>query len=293
MTAPETMVSSVLVDGTRGDEGAGGPGRAARGRGQGRGPGRLQGLLAGLGVLAALLLLWELGSAAGWLDANYFPRPSNIVVQAMEPSTREGLFEGLLSTLRRYSLAFVLSGLAGVLVGLLMGYFAWVHAALEPLTEILRPIPTPAYIPLAILVLGIGDEMKIAVTFSAGFFPVLINTVAGVRSVNPALRETARLLSFSSREELRMIVAPAALPSIMTGLRVSLGVTLLVSVVAEMIATGGDGIGFFVLDAQRTFRIKDMYVGIGALGLIGYALNHLFLVAERRVLTRWAGVTAP
>jgi ABC-type nitrate/sulfonate/bicarbonate transport system permease component len=111
--------------------------------------------------------------------------------------------------------------------------------------------------------------------------------------VNPALRETARLLSFSSREELRMIVAPAALPSIMTGLRVSLGVTLLVSVVAEMIATGGDGIGFFVLDAQRTFRIKDMYVGIGALGLIGYALNHLFLVAERRVLTRWAGVSAP
>jgi ABC-type nitrate/sulfonate/bicarbonate transport system permease component len=244
-------------------------------------------------VLALLLFLWELGSSAGWMDANYFPRPSQILLQAADPVTREGLTDGLLSTLRRYSLAFVLSGLAGVLVGLLMGYFPWVHAALEPLTEILRPIPTPAYIPLAILVLGIGDEMKIAVTFSAGFFPVLINTVAGVRSVNPALRETARLLSFNSREELRMIVAPASLPSIMTGLRVSLAVTLLVSVVAEMIATGGEGIGFFVLEAQRTFRIKDMYVGIGVLGLMGYALNHLFLVVERRVLFKFAGVAAP
>jgi ABC-type nitrate/sulfonate/bicarbonate transport system permease component len=193
-------------------------------------------------------------------------------------------------TLQRVGLAYVVAVLSAVLFGLLMGYFRAMFVLLEPLTEVLRPIPATALVPVAILFLGIGDEMKRAMVIYASFFPILINTYSGVRSVDPVLIDTARTLGLSTGEIVREIILRAASPYIVAGMRISLAIALVVVVVAEMIA-GGDGIGYFILQSERSFRVKEMYAGVITLGLLGYLLNVVFLMIERRVMAWHIGFT--
>ena len=125
---------------------------------------------------------------------------------------------------------------------------------LEPITEVLRPIPSPAYLPIVILFLGIDDEMKIFMIAFASFFPVLLNTYSGVRSVDPVQLQTARTFGVSRLEAaLRQIVLPASSPYIFTGMRVSLAVALIVMVISEMVAASS-GIGYFILSASAASR---------------------------------------
>jgi ABC-type nitrate/sulfonate/bicarbonate transport system permease component len=127
--------------------------------------------------------------------------------------------------------------------------------------------------------------MKIFIVCVACFFPILLNTVSGVRGVDPVLIDTGRTFGLSREKILRRIILPAALPSVLTGMRISLGIGLIVVVVAEMIA-GNSGIGYFIVDRQRIFRIPDMFAGIFTLGILGYSINFAFLRLERHLL-RW------
>jgi len=174
-------------------------------------------------------------------------------------------------------------------LGLLMGSIALLYRLMEPLTEFIRPIPAAAYIPVAILFLGIGNEMKIFVVFLACLFPILLNTYGGVRGVDPVLVDTGRTFGISRFRALCQIVFPAALPSILTGMRISLGIALIVVVVAEMIA-GNSGIGYYILDMQRSFRVPEMFAGIFTLGLLGFIINFVFLKIEQHFL-RWRGTS--
>jgi ABC-type nitrate/sulfonate/bicarbonate transport system permease component len=140
-------------------------------------------------------------------------------------------------------------------------------------------------VPIAILFLGLGNEMKIFTIAFSCFFPVLLNTYAGVRSVDPIQINTARTFGKSAAVTLRKVILPAALPQIFTGMRISLAIALIMVVISEMVASV-DGIGYFILSAQRSFRVPDMYAGVITLGLLGYALNAVFMRIERRVL-RW------
>ena len=155
--------------------------------------------------------------------------------------------------------------MVAVPLGLLMGSISFVYRLLEPITEFIRPIPSSAYIPVAILFLGIGNEMKIFIVFLACLFPVLLNTYGGVRGVDPVLVDTGRTFGLSRLSALRQIIFPAVLPNILTGMRISLGIALIVAIVAEMI-TGNSGIGYYILDMQRTFRVPEMFAGIFTLG---------------------------
>jgi ABC-type nitrate/sulfonate/bicarbonate transport system permease component len=166
-----------------------------------------------------------------------------------------------------------------------MGTISLFFRLLEPLTEFIRPIPSSAYIPVAILFLGIGDEMKIFVIFLACLFPVLLNTFGGVRGIDPVLIDTGRTFGVSRLTTLWQIVLPASLPNILTGMRISLGLSLIVGVVAEMIS-GNSGIGYFILNNQRIFRVPEMFAGIFTLGLLGFLINLLFLRLESHLL-RW------
>lgn len=174
-------------------------------------------------------------------------------------------------------------------LGLLMGSAALAYRLLEPITEFIRPIPAAAYIPVAILFLGIGNEMKIFVVFLSCLFPILLNTYGGVRGIDPVLLDTGRTFGVPAMRALRQIVFPAALPSILTGMRISLGIAVIVCVVSEMIA-GSSGIGYFILDMQRVFRVPEMFAGIFTLGVLGYLINFAFLRIERHVL-RWRGTS--
>lgn len=241
----------------------------------------------GLLVLAVLVLAWQIASTRGVLNPLYFPAPTKLLSRLSDAGTRRNLFDGLRSTLRLSLIAYLLAVVIGTPIGLLMGFSTWFHAALDPLVEVLRPIPAPVYVPLLILIMGIGNGMVATVAALAAVFPIIINSAAGVRSINPALRETARLLSFSRTEELVKVVAPSSLRGILTGMRISLSVALLVTVVAEMISPGAAGLGHLIVDAQRSFRTELMYLGIIVLGVTGYLLNQAFVVGERAVLRRW------
>jgi NitT/TauT family transport system permease protein len=144
-------------------------------------------------------------------------------------------------------------------------------------------MPPVALIPVLILLVGIGDEMKVIVVAFASLFPILLNTVDGVRGVHPTLLDVARTFHFSELATLRRVILPAALPQIVAGLRISLAIALIVALVSEMIGATA-GMGYFVLQAQRGLRIRDMYAAIVMLALLGYALNWLFLLFEARLL---------
>ena len=236
-------------------------------------------------LVAVILVLWEVASATEFVDPISVPRVS-VVLQAWWQAIVSGAMGvTLVPSLYRIAAGFGLAVLVGVPLGLLMGTVPFFFRLLEPLTEFIRPIPSAAYIPVAILFLGIGDQMKIFVIFLACLFPILLNTFGGVRNIDPVLVDTGRTFGVSRLEALWEIVLPAALPSVLTGMRISTGLALIVAVVSEMIS-GNSGIGYFILNNQRIFRVPEMFAGIFTLGLLGFLINVAFLQAEAHLL-RW------
>jgi ABC-type nitrate/sulfonate/bicarbonate transport system permease component len=200
------------------------------------------------------------------------------------------LVSELMPSLWRMFAGYFIGVVLGIGLGMLMGYFRFFYNLLEPITEVLRPIPSPAYLPIAILFLGIDDQMKIFMIAFASVFPVLLNTYSGVRGVDPIQLQTARTFGLSGRKLLWQVVLPAAAPYIFTGMRVSLAVALIVMVISEMVAAS-NGVGYFILSAQRGFKIRDMFAGILTLAALGYLLNRLFVAIESRVLAWHYGYT--
>jgi ABC-type nitrate/sulfonate/bicarbonate transport system permease component len=244
----------------------------------------------GVGLIAVLLVLWEIGSAMGWVSSLSFPRVSVIVATWWQLILSGELLGELLPSLLRMFGGYVIGITLGVVVGMLMGSFRVFYHLLEPITEILRPIPSPAYIPIVILFLGIDDQMKVFMIAFASFFPVLLNTYSGVRSVDPVQLQTARTFGVKGKRLLWQIVLPSAAPYILTGMRVSLAVALIVMVISEMVAAS-NGIGYFILSAQRGFKIREMFAGVLTLAVVGYSLNRLFLLVENRLLAWHYGYT--
>ena len=246
--------------------------------------------LIGVAFIGLLLVLWEIAAANAIFPPMSFPRVSAILVTWWQLVVSGELPGEVVSSLWRMFAGYFIGVALGVGLGLLIGYVRFFYNLLEPITEMLRPIPSPAYLPIVILFLGIDDEMKIFMIAFATLFPVLLNTYSGVRSVDPIQLQTARTFGISGRRLLTQVVLPAASPYIFTGMRVSLAVALIVMVISEMVAASS-GIGYFILSAQRGFKIRDMFAGVLTLALLGYVLNRLFLAIENRVLAWHYGYT--
>jgi ABC-type nitrate/sulfonate/bicarbonate transport system permease component len=244
----------------------------------------------GVVFIALLLALWELAAASGALPAMSFPRMSAILATWWGLIASGELFGELVPSLARMFAGYFIGVALGAVLGLVMGYFRFFYNLLEPITEVLRPIPSPAYLPIVILFLGIDDEMKVFMIAFASLFPVLLNTYSGVRSVDPIQLQTARTFGVSGRKLVWQIVLPAASPYIFTGMRVSLAIALIVMVISEMVAASS-GIGYFILSAQRGFKIREMFAGVLTLAVLGYLLNRAFLAIENRVLAWHYGYT--
>jgi ABC-type nitrate/sulfonate/bicarbonate transport system permease component len=178
---------------------------------------------------------------------------------------------------------YAIAAVLGVAVGVLMGWSRRADCLLEPLTELLRPIPKPALVPPLFLFLGIGLPTMLTIVALVAFFPILINTAQGVRAIDPVLLDTARTFRASRRSVLLRVVLPAALPMVMTGLRVSLALGLILAILAEMLA-GQGGIGFVILDLQRSFDTTAMFAWLIILAALGLLLAAGFDFIERRVL---------
>jgi ABC-type nitrate/sulfonate/bicarbonate transport system permease component len=179
----------------------------------------------------------------------------------------------------------LLAAAIGVTFGIVLAYFRPLHDLFGMVIELLRPMPSVAIIPVAILTLGLGDAMIIAVTVYASIWPILINTIDGVRRIERTLVDTGRTFGLSRWRILWRIVLPAAAPYVVTGLRIALAIALILVTTAEMVA-GSRGLGFFILDEERSMHSGNMYAGIIVVAALGYALNRLFVMTEARVL-RW------
>ncbi len=245
-----------------------------------------------LGVLfiILLLILWEFVAVSNPSLNTTFPRMSAILTIWGQLIVSGELFSQLIPSMLRMFGGYFIGVLIGVILGLLMGSVRFFYNLLEPITELLRPIPSPAYLPVVILFLGIDDEMKIFMIAFASLFPVLLNTYSGVRSVDPIQIQTAKTFGVAGFKLLWKVILPAASPYIFTGMRVSLAVALIVMVLSEMVAASS-GIGYFILNAQRGFKIREMFAGILTLAVVGYVLNYLFLVIESRILKWHYGYT--
>jgi ABC-type nitrate/sulfonate/bicarbonate transport system permease component len=187
-------------------------------------------------------------------------------------------------SMKRAALGYFLAAAVFIPLGIVMGLSQRVHRALEVVVEMLRPVPPPVVIPVALLIFGIEDEMKIFVIFFSCSWPILLNTIDGVRGLDWVLLNTAKTFRLSRTRTIWQVVLPAASPQIMTGLRVSLPIMLILVVISEMVGST-DGIGYFILDSQRRFRVAQMYAGMFALAILGYTLNQLFNLFYRSLLS--------
>ncbi len=174
---------------------------------------------------------------------------------------------------------------AGVILGILIGSFRTLRRLLEPLLEFFRAIPPPVMLPLLMIIMGVNWRMQVFVIIFGSLWPVLLNTVEGVRATDEVQRETARSYQLGRADRLRYLTLPAAAPQIMAGVRQSLSIALILMVISELWYTSS-GLGFTIVQFQRNFAIPEMWSGILLLGLIGLALALIFRYVERYVL-RW------
>lgn len=242
-------------------------------------------------LLAVLVIVWELVTRAA--GSAFFPPPSTIVrrMHAMWFSgPPDRLFftdlavENILPSLGRMAGGLAGGAGAGILLGLALGLSARAYDYLDGVLQFLRAIPPPALVTVFLVVFGFGLRMQLAFIMFSVVWPVLLNTADGARAVEPLYLDTGRTFRLSRRERVMRIVLPAALPKIFAGLRLALSLSLIVTVFAELLPGTTNGIGFQLTVAYSMFNLPAMWAGIVLLGILGYLLNELFLVAERRVL---------
>jgi ABC-type nitrate/sulfonate/bicarbonate transport system permease component len=244
---------------------------------------RLLGLGLEFAVPIAVLVLWGVLSAGS--EDFYFPPLTEILSTFADTWVFERVGSDVVPSLSRMFLGFGVAVAIAVPFGLLIGLSWRARRVADPIVEFLRAVPPPALLPFGILVLGVGTSMKVFIIAFVCVWPVLLNTVDGIRSVDPTQRETASVYRIPTGDRMLRVALPAASPQIFAGMRTSLSLALIMMVISEMVAST-NGIGYFVLESQRTFAIPEMWSGILLLGILGYVLNLAFAVVERRVL-RW------
>jgi ABC-type nitrate/sulfonate/bicarbonate transport system permease component len=240
----------------------------------------------GLVLLAIIFGSWEIISRSGLVYQAYFPPLSEIVITLFRLLGEGELSGHILVTFSRMMAGYFIAAFLGVVLGMAMGSWGFVHRLFEPLVELLRPIPSVAIIPIAILFLGIGSVMKIFVIAYASLWPILLNTIDGVRNVRSLQIDTGKVFGLSNREIVARIKLPNALPFIVSGLRVSLAISLILAITTEIIG-GSKGLGFFLVISQRSFRVPEMFAGVIVIALLGYGLNRFFLLLESKFLKRF------
>jgi ABC-type nitrate/sulfonate/bicarbonate transport system permease component len=246
----------------------------------------------GVLVLLTIVLTWQAVVVLGFVSQQELSSPSQIMMAAIEQFSDGDLASDLLATARRVAVGFLLAAAFGVPAGFVLGRSALLHAAFEPIIEFLRPMPVIAVLPIAVLVLGLGDRMIWAVIAFASGWIVLLHTMDGVRSVDPLLIETGRVFHVYPMRQFFTIVLPAAAPHIFTGLRVAFGIAVIVAVVVELVAGFGGGLGNFIGISRGALLIPDVYAGIVLVAIVGYLMGQALAAVEHRLMAWHRGFKA-
>lgn len=235
-----------------------------------------------------LVLWWVLSDGS---TSTFFPPLREIVASLHELWIVGDAHGELWSSLGHFAIGYPLAGLLGVGIGALLWRFHRVGDAVSPVLYFVYVVPTAALLPAIVALMGIGSSMKVTIIVLAAIWPTLLNTLDGMRGVDPVKLDTARVLHMSSARTVRTVVLPGAMPQIMAGLRHSLQIAVIMMVVSELIASRA-GIGFFILDAQQRFAMTEMWTGIIVLAVVGSVLTFLFIAVERVVLAWYIGARA-
>jgi ABC-type nitrate/sulfonate/bicarbonate transport system permease component len=242
------------------------------------------GLVFGLPVL--LFVFWWFASAG---SQDFFRPPlQTILIKGRETWFGQRLLDDVLPSLVRLLVGYAIALVLGIALGTAIGSSRRLRALVEPVLEFLRAIPPPVLVPVLMLLAGIGNFMKVLVIVSGCVWPILLNTVEGVRAVDEVLTDTSRSYGIRGINRLRYTVLPSASPQIVTGARQALSIGIILMVISEMFAASS-GLGFTILQFQRGFEIPEMWSGVILLGLLGVCLALAFRVVERRVLAWYHG----
>ena len=241
-------------------------------------------VLTGLLPLLAILAVWEL---IGSSESPFYPAPSSWWPALFRLGQGEDILPAVIATTRTFAVGLVLATLVGVALGIGVGVSMRTERALGPTFEFARALPPAAMVPVATLLLGFDETMKIVVVVLAAVWPILLNARTGVRSIDPVLLDTARSLRLSPSRTLRSVLLPAVTPAVLLGVRVATPVALVITLLVEYL-TGVNGVGALVGDAQRTFQPARVYALIVIAGLISLVVNTLVRSAEECVRSRYS-----
>ena len=233
-----------------------------------------------------LFVAWWFGTANS--DNFYVPPLSEILRTFPEVWTWDRLRTDVLPSLIRLAVGYTVAVLAGISLGVLVGGNRQVRAVLEPVLEFFRAVPPPVLVPVIMLFAGIGDTMKVVVIAAGCVWPILLNTVEGVRAVDSVLADTCGSYGITGPSRIGHLVLRSASPQIAAGMRQALSIGIILMVISEMFAAS-NGLGFTIVQFQRSFAIPDMWSGILLLGLLGLALSVLFRLVESWALAWYHG----
>jgi ABC-type nitrate/sulfonate/bicarbonate transport system permease component len=235
-----------------------------------------------IAVPIAILVAWQLWTVHA--HSTKFPRLSTILVTFRDMWLFSQFGTNVLPSLERIGMGFAIAVIAGIALGIPLGLSRWGRLWAMPHIEFWRAMPPPALLPISIVLLhSIGNVQKVSFIAFFCLFPVLLNTIDGVRGIDPTLIETARSYNVPRLERIRRLVLPAAAPQIAAGMRTSLSLAVIVMVLSEYFSSTS-GVGYVLLISKNTFQLAPMWAAIVLIGVLGYVLNVLFLIAERRLL---------
>ena len=240
-------------------------------------------VIVGFGVL---LLIWQLAVTFGGYNKALFPSPLD-VINAFKELVLEGtLWIHIKDSMIRFGIGYSISILAGVTLGLLLGWFKNLWGFINPVVQLLRPISPMAWLPFIVLWVGIGDVPAIVIIFIAGFFPILLSTVAAVGQVDATYLKVANNFGMKQPHILTKIIFPAILPNVMTGIHLALGTAWVFLVAGEMVGAQS-GLGYLIIDARNNMRVDTLMTAIIMIGLIGLLLDTLIRFFEKIIFKRW------
>ncbi len=235
-------------------------------------------------AVAALLALWQIAPHAGWIDKTFLPPLSSVLHAWWQLAQSGDLWIDVQASLQRSLTGFGVALLAGIPLGLLIGWYPLAAELLSPVLAIFLNTAAIALLPVFTLIMGIGETSKVAIILYASIWPILYNTISGVRNVDPLFIKSARSLGLSHIRLFQKVILPASVPTIFTGVRLGGAASILVLITTEMVGAKA-GLGYLILNSQYNFQIPDMYAGILTVSAIGVAFNYLLLSLERRFST--------
>ncbi|UNL86715.1 ABC transporter permease [Priestia koreensis] len=245
----------------------------------------LQSFLKGIALPALILIVWQVIGSLQFVSKTVLPAPLDILISFKELILSGELFGHLKVSIWRAFLGFVLGGSLGLIIGGIVGFAKKSEDFLDPTLQMIRTVPHLAVTPLFILWFGFGELSKVLLIALGAFFPIYINTFQGIRGVDSKLFDVARVLQFSKKKQITKLIIPAALPNILLGVRLSLGIAWLGLVVAELMGSSA-GVGYMIMDARQFSQTDIVFVGIIIFAVVGKLTDSFVRVLEKHLL-KW------